>query len=263
MPIHTRHCIATQPWHKISVPLELCKLNTSSIPFTVKVLHSSNVRNRDLHYCKHLGSLFNLLSRPFRLVARFSSSTTLAEVAPALFHSIYHELLELGFIVFLLAAFSPPVSNCFFRYVLCAEPVKTTGRRGSFFGQLVYFLVEVSGEAVFAGIATLNNGSIPGETFSRRKLRIHKLSSSEWLNQASIGSLKVHEQLRTTFHPYLFNTSDDVPESLHDFHACGFYVKFPRALRAVSISVDLESAFSAGAHTFVMSNGESTAENVS
>lgn len=64
------------------------------------------------------------------------------------------------------------MENDFRKSVLSADVGKSSAQRSLLSGQLVHLFVIVSGEAAFAGTATLSKARTFGETFLRRGLHI-------------------------------------------------------------------------------------------
>lgn len=140
------------------------------------------------------------------------------------------------------------MSNTFVISVLRANVGKSAAQRSLFLGQLVHFIVEVSGEAVFAGSATSSDASTPGRSSFRRRLQKHEPPSRKESGQIIIRALKTQQQCKTLFYHYRFNRSDEVPEPLRGFYTSKFYTWDSRAMRPVSASAGRKPASSAGLH---------------
>lgn len=71
------------------------------------------------------------------------------------------------------------MKNIFFKSVLCAGRGQTVAQCSLSSGMLVHLFVEVSGEAVFAGTATLSDARTLGKTALRRRLHSQVVACTE------------------------------------------------------------------------------------
>lgn len=88
------------------------------------------------------------------------------------------------------------------------------------------------------------------------------LSHTEKSDQVIFSPPKTEEQSKTSLYLYTFDTSDGVPEMLGILYITGFDEGASHAVRAVSAPVSLMQASSAGTHSSVMADVESSAEEV-
>lgn len=107
--------------------------------------------------------------------------------------------------------------------MLLVDLDKSAAQRGFLSGQLVYLLVELGKDSVFAGTATLRNAGILGETSLRYSIHDKHLSSSEACKQVLIGAPKFLQQCKAISYPYSVVTNDAVTETLGSIYTTGFY----------------------------------------
>lgn len=72
---------------------------------------------------------------------------------------------------------------------------------------------------------------------------------------------KIQGRFQTLTYPYFFSTTEDVSKPLGDYYTSSFYAWNFCAVRSMSLSVSPTLASSAGPHTFVIANVESSAKD--
>lgn len=88
------------------------------------------------------------------------------------------------------------MNNSFLKCILRSGVGKTPVQRILLPGLLVHFIVEVDGEAMFAGTAALCDAGTLGQTLSRRRLYDHDLPSTEESDRVVIRAPKTENQCK-------------------------------------------------------------------
>lgn len=91
--------------------------------------------------------------------------------------------------------------NNFFKSVLRGDDCKTAAQRGLPLAQLVHLFVQIGGEAVFVGVATLSSAGTPGETSLLARLYGQYLPCSKKTDNVVILAPETQEQCKTLPYP--------------------------------------------------------------
>lgn len=145
--------------------------------------------------------------------------------------------------------------------MLCDDLGKTAAQRRVLPGQLDHLFVDISGEAVSAGTASLSDTAIPDSISLRRKLKNPDLVCSKVFEQVVIGAPKTQERRKAVFSLCPFTTSENFPKTKRDLYTTGFYSRDYRAVSLLSSLTRLKSAVLARPEHCVEADIESSAKS--
>lgn len=107
--------------------------------------------------------------------------------------------------------------------MLRASPGKTAVQRSVLSDRLVYFLVEVIAEAMFAGTATLSSADASNEIALCRRLHNTDLPRSKESDQVAVDAPKIRKQRGTLLRPCTSILIRRALETLRIVYISGFY----------------------------------------
>lgn len=104
------------------------------------------------------------------------------------------------------------MSDTFSTSALQAELPRNSAQRGVVSGELVHLFIQVSGTAVFADNAAVNDAGTPGENFSGLRVHNHHLPYTENSDNINVSAASTQDQWKTFFYYYSLSKSDKAPK---------------------------------------------------